>query len=132
MTVREIYRLRHQKAVGFNRARSRVIEQLVAQRGECTDTAIFAALRDELARITADEAQMNAEMNTLLRASLADMGIDPQIAEKVFLYPKAHTYACCYGVGWYVTGCYDSPKEIADQNYILRKVNAENENQGNY
>ena len=74
MTVREIYRLRHQKAVGFNRARSRVIEQLVAQRGECTDTAIFAALRDELARITADEAQMNAEMNTLLRASLADMG----------------------------------------------------------
>lgn len=33
MTVREIYRLRHQKAVGFNRARSRVIEQLVAQRG---------------------------------------------------------------------------------------------------
>ena len=55
MTVREIYRLRHQKAVGFNRARSRVIEQLVAQRGECTDTAIFAALRDELARITADE-----------------------------------------------------------------------------
>ena len=37
-TVREIYRLRHQKAVGFNRACSRVIEQLVAQRGECTDT----------------------------------------------------------------------------------------------
>ena len=88
MTVREIYRLRHQKAVGFNRARSRVIEQLVAQRGECTDTAIFAALRDELARITADEAQMNAEMNTLLRASLADMGIDTQIAEGVFLHRR--------------------------------------------
>lgn len=40
MTVREIYRLHHQKAVGFNRACSRVIEQLVAQRGECTDKEI--------------------------------------------------------------------------------------------
>ena len=80
MTVREIYRLRYQRTSGFNRIRSRVIERLLSQHGECTDTAIFAALRDELARITADEAQMNAEMNTLLRASLADMGIDPQIA----------------------------------------------------
>lgn len=127
MTVREIYRLRHQKAVGFNRARSRVIEQLVAQRGECTDTAIFAALRDELARITADEAQMNAEMNTLLRASLADMGIDTQIAEGVFLHPKARIYDCCEGIGWFVSKSLDSTQEVKAQQNVLRKAGIEND-----
>lgn len=127
MTVREIYRLRHQKAVGFNRACSRVIEQLVAQRGECTDTAIFAALRDELTRITADEAQMNAEMNTLLRASLADMGIDTQIAERVFLHPKAHIYDCCEGIGWFASKSLDSPQEVKAQQNVLRKAGIEND-----
>ena len=96
MTVREIYRLRHQKAVGFNRARSRVIEQLVAQRGECTDTAIFAALRDEL-------------------------------AEGVFLHPKARIYDCCEGIGWFVSKSLDSPQEVKAQQNVLRKAGIEND-----
>lgn len=127
MSINEIFRLRHTKSVGFNAARKRVIEQLLAQRYECTYTAVYAALRDELDRISADEQQMNIEMNALLREKLSHMGIDSQIAEKVFLYPKARIFDCCEGMGWFVSMCLDCKQEIKEQQHILRKVGLNNE-----
>lgn len=127
MTIKEIYHLRHIKTVGFNTSRKRVIEQLLSQRGECTYTAVYSALRDELDRISAEEQQMNIEMNALLREELSRLGMNPQIAEKVFLYPKARIFDCCEGMGWFVSKCLDSIQEVEAQQNILRKVNAENE-----
>lgn len=127
MTVKEIYHLRHIKTVGFNTSRKRVIEQLLSQRSECTYTAVYSALRDELDRISAEEQQMNIEMNALLREELSRLGMDPQIAEKVFLYPKARIFDCCEGMGWFVSQCLDCNQEIKEQQNILRKVGMNND-----
>lgn len=127
MTVKEIYHLRHIKTVGFNTSRKRVIEQLLSQRSECTYTAVYSALQDELDRISAEEQQMNIEMNALLREELSRLGMDPQIAEKVFLYPKARIFDCCEGMGWFVSQCLDCNQEIKEQQNILRKVGMNND-----
>lgn len=127
MTVKEIYHLRHIKTVGFNTSRKRVIEQLLSQRGECTYTAVYSALRDELDRISAEEQQMNIEMNALLREELSRLGMAPQIAEKVFLYPKARIFDCYEGMGWFVSQCLDCNQEIKEQQNILRKVGMNND-----
>lgn len=70
---------------------------------------------------------MNIEMNALLREELSHMGIDSQIAEKVFLYPKARIFDCCEGMGWFVSMCLDCKQEIKEQQHILRKVGLDNE-----
>lgn len=103
-----------------------MIKQLLAQRYECTYTAVYAALRDELDRISAEEQQMNVEMNALLQKELSHLGLNPQIAEKVFLYPKCYIYDCCVGMGWFVSKCLDSMQEVKAQQKILREVGNEN------
>ena len=127
MSINEIFRLRKQKSDGFNAVRGRVIKQLLTQRYECTYTAVYAALRDELERVLAEEREMNEEMNALLQEELSRMGFNPQIAEKVFLYPKVNMYDCCSGMGWFVSKCLDSIEEVEAQKNILRKVGIEDE-----
>lgn len=127
MTINEIFRLRKQKTDGFNAVRGRVIKQLLAQRYECTYTAVYAALRDELERVSAEEREMNEEMNVRLREELLRLQINPRDAEKVFLYPKVNMYDCCSGMGWFVSKCLDSVEEVEAQKNILRKVGIEND-----